>query len=826
MKIRNCLFLGFLFFTTLFFSQRKEVKVDRISDNIKVDGNLNEKQWENAFIASDFIETQPNNGQVEKTNSPTKVKILYDDTSLYFGIELVESNMDSINTRLSNRDAFSNAEDWIMIALNPFNDNQQYFEFGVTAAGVQFDAFGTQSNGEDWSWNAIWDSAVEIEEGKWVAEFKIPYSAIRFPKEFENKWSVNFVRNYGKNRKKFSWERVNNEKGNFFQYNGDMVGIEGINPPTRLFFIPYVSDYLTRSNGKTHNSIKGGMDLNWGINESYTLDAILIPDFGQTEFDEVRFVLGPFEQQFSDKRPFFTEGTDLFNKGGLLYTRRIGQAPSFRPKLDTDEEITNYPSETRLINAMKVSGRGKSGLGIGVLNAITNREEAEIYNVESQENRKAIVSPYTNYNVLVFDQRLKESSSSIALVNTSTIRNGSFRDANVSALVADLFDKENKYNLFAQGKYSYVHDQENTSGYNINGSFSKQFGKNRYGFGGGYVSEDYDINDLGINFYSNYNDFYLYYNNRLLESNEHFNTRFINHNLNGRFDNQTGKPYYFSYNFNFNSTNKKNNFNGFGLSFSPLKTYDFYEPRVAGRYSENPKSFDIWYSNSPNYSKKFLIDKEFFAGWASFRDQFYYGLSVQPRYRPSDKVLLTFSVNYDYNSNDRGWVNQIGDDIIFGDRNRRTLTTNINGQYYFNALTSLSLNFRHYYTNADYQGFHTLNEDGSYTDDPSYQQNHDFTFNTWNMDLKFSWWFAPGSQMEILYRNTLDSYTDLAQNNLPENFQFLFEQPITQILSFRVTYFLDYNKAQAFFKRKRKPRESNQQAVIESRIKHHQQRSR
>ncbi len=781
--------------------EKKEVSMYRITEKLKIDGVLDEAVWKDKEVATDFIEFQPNNGKKESTQSPTLVKVLFDETSIYFGIELFESQMDSLNTRLSNRDSFGESEDWVLLALNPFNDQQQYFEFGVTAAGVQFDAFGTQSSGEDFSWNAIWDSAVKVEENRWVVEIQLPYSALRFPKEYDKSWSFNVVRNYSKNRKKLSWQHVDNEKGSFFQFNGNMVGIEGVTPPTRLFFIPYFSNYITRSGGETQNTTRGGMDLNWGINESFTLDAVLIPDFGQTDFDAVEYVLGPFEQQFSDKRPFFTEGTDLFSKGNLLYTRRVGEAPRFYPDISEDEEITDFPAETQLFNALKLSGRNKKGLGVGVLNAVTGKEEATIFNYNTEESRKATVSPLTNYNVLVLDQRLKESSSSISLINTSTLRNGDFRDANVSALIIDLYDKENKYNYYTTGKYSHIFDQEDKSGASFNAGIDKIFGKVRYGLGANLVTKDYDINDLGINFITNYYSIFLYQNYRILESNKLFNSMSYTNNFNARFDITTGKPHFINYNFNFNSTSKqKNNFNGFGFNFRLFQTYDFYEPRVEGRYSENPKSASFWYYNSPNYNKKFLIDKNIWAGWGSFQNMYWYGISLSPRYRPTDKLLLTLETDYSIDSHERGFVNQLGDDIIFGARNRKTITTNINGEYYFNPLTSLSLNFRHYYTNAAYQEFFNLLEDGSYEKNENYTQNHDFTFNTWNMDVRFSWWFAPGSQMEILYRNTLDSYSEFAENDFVDNLDFLFDQPITQIFSVRLTYFLDYNKAKTFIK--------------------------
>jgi hypothetical protein len=113
------------------------------------------------------------------------------------------------------------------------------------------------------------------------------------------------------------------------------------------------------------------MDIKYGINDAFTLDAILIPDFGQTKFDDQILNLGPFEQQFNENRSFFTEGTDLFSKGDLLYSRRIGGRPNNQPTVAENETIIENPSSVDLINALKVSGRTKGGLGIGILNAVT-----------------------------------------------------------------------------------------------------------------------------------------------------------------------------------------------------------------------------------------------------------------------------------------------------------------------------------------------------------------------------------------------------------------------------------------------------------------------
>ncbi|WP_336622142.1 DUF5916 domain-containing protein [Flavobacterium paronense] len=262
--------------------------------------------------------------------------------------------------------------------------------------------------------------------------------------------------------------------------------------------IPFSSYYLNASkNQKTYGELKGGLDIKYGINDAYTLDAILIPDFGQTKFDNVELNLSAFEQQFAENRPFFTEGTDLFNKGDLLYTRRIGESPSM--ELANNETIDKFPSTIKLINALKISGRNKSGLGIGVLNAVTEQTSVVVKNTDTNQTRLETLAPVTNYNVFVLDQRFNKNSS-VSLVNTNVTRNGQFRDANVSALVWDLNTRTNSFQAQGNFQFSQINDVDNTNGFKSYFEFNKTKGKYRFGVGGTYVSKDYDNNDLGINF--------------------------------------------------------------------------------------------------------------------------------------------------------------------------------------------------------------------------------------------------------------------------------------------------------------------------------------
>src|SRR6185436_2619224 len=215
----------------------------------------------------------------------------------------------------------------------------------------------------------------------------------------------------------------------------------------------------------TDKILGGGAVIKYGINESFTLDATVIPYFGQVKSDNLVLNISPFETKFDEKRPFFTEGTELFqqdntsngsNSPQLFYSRRIGGQPlhyyDAYNQADADETLIKNPSTSNLYNAIKFSGRSNSGLGIGVLNAVSRPTFATIKNNETGTERKFETNPLTNYNVIVFDQTLKNNSK-VSFENTNVMRNGTDPDANVSSVHYDFRNKENSLELVGFGNY-------------------------------------------------------------------------------------------------------------------------------------------------------------------------------------------------------------------------------------------------------------------------------------------------------------------------------------------------------------------------------------
>jgi len=787
------------FAQTLDSLERKQLTITKISKAPHIDGILDDEAWENAAIATDFVERQPVNGRPIPDSLKTDVKIVYDDLGIYFGAKMHDPNPALIPRELVERDQIGN-QDFFFILLNGYNDRQQSLQFIITASGVQYDAKMT-NQGEDSSWNAVWYSAVNINDDGWTAEVFIPYSEVRFPEKEVQVWGLNMEREFRRERTRYSWSPIDNTKGSFTIYDGEIYGIQNIKTPLRLSLQPYLSTYVNSFDGKTETVLNGGMDLRYGINDAFTLDMVLVPDFGQTKFDEAVLNLSAFEVQFEEQRQFFNEGTELFSKGDLFYSRRVGGVPSGFPALEEGEVIKNFPSRIDLLNAAKISGRTSKGLGVGFFNGITKNTYATIEHVETGETRKEIVEPLANYNVLVLDQRFGENNS-LTLVNTNVLREGNFRDANATALLLDITNKSNTFRYYSYLKSSWVLTESTKFGNAGRAQISNISGKHRYTGSINFRTKDYDINDLGFSSNTNFISYYGYYGYRLLQPKGAFNNINLNFNLN--FNRRLQPDLYNNYNFNFNSNFTTKEFIAFGGGFetTPFGVNDIYEPRTEGKYVKQPAYYNPWVWISTDYRKKFALDVNLeFVGFDE-KNRDIKSVRVSPRYRFSDKWKANAGMNVSYSSNEQGFIGKQNGEINFGQRDRNTIITSLESQYIFNTKMAASISFRHYFSEVEYHQFYTLENNGTLTSNPSYENTHNTSYNSWNIDLRYSWWFAPGSQLTFLYRNAIDSFFDEAGFGFKENFQNLFEQPQLHSFSVRISYFLDYNRVKNVFQKK------------------------
>ena len=786
---------------------KKRLNIRRTNKIPKIDGILNEAIWQNADIATDFIQFRPEIGNTLTKEKRTEVKMTYDDKAIYVAAYLYDDPK-LIMKQLTNRDNFGQT-DFFSVIFNPNNDAQNDTNFVVFSSGQQADAIANPSIGEDFSWNAVWQSAVKINDDGWSLEMEIPYRTLRFAEEDNPIWGIQFSRQFRRDRAQYTWNPIDPTKGNFGLYHGELHGLSGLKPPTRLIFYPFTTGILDNFDGETETTLSFGMDVKYGITDNFTLDATLVPDFSQAGFDNLELNLGPFEQTFSEQRQFFTEGVDLFSKGDLFFSRRVGGAPSGELDL-AENESADVPNEVKVLNAIKVSGRTKDGWGLGRFNAITEKTFATITNTDTGESRQEVVEPFTNYNILVVDKQFG-GNSAISIINTNVLREGEFRDGNVTALVANLVNKKNTYRFDTALRMSNVNYQnsESETGFNTFMFIGKVAGNFRYSFDHRFADTKYEINDLGLNFRNNRNDFGMDFSYETFEPSGKLNRYRFNFFTNYR---RLVHPNTFSrFNFGggYRAFTKKLDAYGFRLNIEPGKQYDFFESRDGRPFIfENFVRTGGWIST--NYNKFFAIDARANIGtlFEDGRDLFTYDFNIEPRVRVSDKLLLVYGLSFNYRNGDRGYATAVNDEPIFGERNRQIVTNSLSGNYTFNPFHSLGLTFRYYWdtVNYDYDLF-TLQDNGRLTTTSGFNldnvgSNPNINFSTWNIDLSYSWQFAPGSFITALYRNQIFNFDENSDDSFSESIDTLFNQPMQNIFSLRVQYFIDFNKLKSTFKKK------------------------
>ncbi|HWJ91281.1 MAG TPA: DUF5916 domain-containing protein, partial [Flavisolibacter sp.] len=668
-------------FTVLHLSAQtapRQIPAKRTNANIKIDGNPDEAAWKEAIPATDFFEWRPNAGMPEAQANKTVVYFLYDNTSVYIGGYCHERTKDSVSKELVGRDVVG-VNDFVGVIFDTYNDKINGVGFYVTPYGEQFDAkYSNSNNGEDPSWNAVWDSEAKVHDDGWSFEMRIPYSALRFANRPDQTWGLNITRRRNKTGQQYMWNPVDPKVNGFINQEGLWTGIEKIEAPLRLSFSPYFSAYLNHYPNETSgvkdwtSSVNGGMDVKYGISEGFTLDMTLIPDFGQVQSDNRVLNLSPFEVKYNENRSFFTEGTELFNKGNLFYSRRIGGQPlhyyDVQDTVNTDadhihsnEHFIKNPRESKLINATKVSGRTRHGLGIGFFNAITQPMYARVED-NNGNTRRIKTSSLTNYNIMVLDQTLKNNSA-ISLINTNVTRSGNDYDANVTAGLFDFNNKKNTYNWHGKFAVSHLADPlgKNVNGYSHDLNFGKTGGRWNFQLEQEVADENYDINDMGILFTNNYIDHFLWTGYRWLKPTSWYNRIQVNYNahhstLYHRLPGQKIESNFQSFNTNVNANMQLKNlwFVGMYVGYVPHGN-DFYEPRTTGYSFRTPRrlQFNPWFET--NSAKKYFVNFNYFVGLRSLFHSPNHQFDLTHRYRFSDRFSITQELMYNPTKNDAGF---------------------------------------------------------------------------------------------------------------------------------------------------------------------------
>jgi len=747
-------------------------------NEINLDGKLSESEWMNAPAATQFTQRFPNDG--ERPSQRTEIRLLYTDAHIYVGITAFESNPDSIKAPLFRRDG-GQPSDWVYVSFDSYNDRRTAFTFAVNPKGVQKDVLYYDDTGEDILWDAVWEAKTEISEFGWTAEMKIPLSQLRYSSNNEvQEWGINFQRRLSRNGEISMWAPVSQNDNAMVSRFGRLNGISDLQKPNRLEISPYVSADVTRAPELStenpyynRNQFGGGVggDVKYGITSDLTLTATINPDFGQVEADPAVINLTANENFFSERRPFFLEGNDIFQFGNTktfsrmgnpvtFYSRRIGRSPQGSPsRAGLDAEYVDRPDFTTIATAAKLSGKTKSGWSIGFLDAYTLNEEAEYVTSSGNENTFD-VEPATNYMVARTKKDLNSGNTYFGGFASAVNRNiddsyfedylrssaylggvdfeHSFNERNWVASGALSFSSINGspeaielaqrslvryYNRLDSDELSVDPEKTNLSGFATEVSIQKRGGDDNWMTSLTYseVSPGYETNDIGFQNRADYRSInggiiYREIDPKWLQYYEHFLFHAHAWNYDGDVINNgsvLGGFIRFENLWNIN----------YEVNYSPGDYMD--RNTRGGPIMKTPGSVGFNMNLNSNQNKKVSFNLGTYQrqdASGEFDNSIWVGLNLNPAPYLQISISPEFIYQKDTDqyvttSADPNAMETYGNRYVFADIKQHTLMTSVRLNWTFSTTMSLQTYFRPFISTGAYSSFKEFAEPGTYNFD-------------------------------------------------------------------------------------------------------------
>lgn len=394
-----------------------------------IDGVLDDDCWQTGEWSGDFTQWIPNEGAAPSQD--TRLKILYDDKNLYVALRGYDTEPSRISRKAGRRDELTG--DVMGITFDSYHDHRTGFEFSVTAAGQKVDLILTNPMNADFNWNAVWYVKTGLEDSAWVAEYEIPLSQLRYSQEEEQVWGMHVWRWIDRLSEESDWERQSLTGPGALYLFGELRGIRGLPKSRRIEIMPYAVGKLKTFTKEPLNpfnsdgqSLLGnvGLDAKIGLSSNFTADLTVNPDFGQVEADPSEMNLTAFETFYEEKRPFFLEGKNIFSfdlgEDNLFYSRRIGQAPDYRTPYSESPVYRDFPDNTSILSAVKISGKTSKGLAVGVLHSMTASEKGRYFT--NGQTTRLRVEPLTSYMLARVQQDYKEGNTVLGGILTSANR--------------------------------------------------------------------------------------------------------------------------------------------------------------------------------------------------------------------------------------------------------------------------------------------------------------------------------------------------------------------------------------------------------------------
>ena len=810
---------------------------------IVLDGKLNEEVWQQAPAIVEFVQRDPAEG--ESPTMRTEAHVAYDANALYVAVRAHDTDASNIVGILTRRDQRS-PSDWIRIVVDSYFDRRSAYEFGVNPVGVKTDRYYFNDGQGDDSWDAVWDVEVERDATGWRAEFRIPFSQLRFNNTSGGPVGFAVMREIGRLAETSTWPLLSRNANGFVSQFGELRGLKMSGTPKKFELLPYtVGDFRTQpeevGNPLSNPNDPGatlGLDMKYAVTPGLTFTGTVNPDFGQVEADPAVVNLDAFETFFQERRPFFVEGSGTFrfnmdcndgNCTGLFYSRRIGRAPQGSANTG-DNEFSKQPDSATIIGAGKLTGR-VAGFSIGALTAVTAREDAEIAATGSLDRRDFTVEPLTGYTVLRARKEFTNQSS-LGFMTTSTNRQNeaatSFLASNAYAGGVDYdWRLSPKYNISGYWAASRIEGtteaitrlQENTvhsfqrpdadyvdtdfgattlSGHAGSVSVGKIAGETiRFNSFVGYKSPGFDSNDLGFMRRADEMTQSNWIQWRNFRPGKYVRTRNFNINQYQGW-NFGGDRTYSGANINshWTFTNYYSIGAGFNLDAAPFRDrVTRGGPGVLGNRGRN-----LWYYANTDNRKALSF---FYNGghWADSKNSSRHDISPGFNWRATSSMSLNMSLRYFINHDDSQWVanedlDSGGRRYVFGRINQRTVSFNTRFNYTMTPNLSLQVYAEPFVSAGSYSNYKELVDGRAENYENRYQPyaysgSADFNIRSFRTTNVLRWEYRPGSQLFLVWQQGKSDSLDQGDFRFGRDFSGVFSAPSRNVFLIKFSYWLN-----------------------------------
>jgi hypothetical protein len=788
----------------------EEVTVDTAV--VVVDGRLDEALWQTARRYSAFLQRDPVEGA--QPTERTEVLLAFGRDAVYVGARLTDSTPGGVVARLARRDQ-DVVSDGFIVYLDPRHDLRTGAYFALNAAGTKYD--GTLSN-DDWrddSWDPVWEGTTRIDGDGWTAEMRIPFSQLRFSKEDHARWGINFERIIARKNEHDLLVFTPRRGSGFVSRFVEVEVPAALTPPRRLELLPYASvrsDYLNHSavsplDDQRMPLLRAGVDLKLGLSGSLTLDATVFPDFGQVEVDPAVVNLSDVETFFPERRPFFIEGSEIFNQFGrggargnwtfnwpgadLVYSRRIGRPPQGSVP---DHDYVDAPPASDIIGAAKLTGRS-GGWTIGTLHAITESEHAR-YLAGGTESRLE-VEPFSYYGLARVQRELDGGRYGLGLLSTVTARrldDPHLADELSSTAVvggADGWSLLGGSKMFAltawvagsrvQGTTTRITALQKDSGHyfqrpdashlgvderatHLDGwagrvALNKQHGNVIFNSAVGALSPGWEVNDLGFGAFSDVINAHVGGGYQWPDPGKLFRRIELVSSIHSNWD------------FGGNHVDQ-----GYWANFNP-QFLNYWWFRLGGEYNPgtvdnratrggplmlSPQRYSLWTGFDTDDRKRWRVGAGGDLGGSALADNHGWGTGGYLELRPLDRLTIRLEPSYSVRRSTRQYLDTLADPTatatygnryLFGELRQRSLSANLRLNWIFTPTMSIEVFAQPLVSSVHYARVLQLARPRSLelvpTDvDPD---QYSFTFTSLRSSAVFRWEYRPGSTLFLVW---------------------------------------------------------------------------